>query len=160
MVQLIISGVSKILMSTLSYLKQEWSLALPKAKQVPSCLNVIEGIICLVINCSFLLVENENKFKPFDILYVKPNSCSPDGVYISDKIYLFASHSPNLQWSPAFWRLIYLVVYFYPKINQVVLFCVWNLVQLIAFSDVNFHKYSFSINPDKKLYSQHSPCTI
>lgn len=156
MVQLIISGVSKILMSTLSYLKQEWSLALPKVKLVR--LNVFEEIICLVINFRFLLVENENKFQHFDILYMKSNSCLPDGVYTSDEIYLFASHNPNLWWSPAFWRLKCLVVYFYLKINQIVLFYVWNLVQLTAFSDVNFHKYSFSMNPDKKWYSQHSPC--
>lgn len=130
MVQLIISGISKILMSTLSYLKQEWSLALPKAKQVPSCLSVFEGVICLVMNFSFLLVQNENKLQPFEILDVKPNSCLPDGVYISDKIYLFASHNTNLQWSPAFWWLKYLLVHFYLKINHIVLFCIWNLVQI------------------------------
>lgn len=50
----------------------------------------------------FLLVENENKFQHFDLFNEKLNSCLPDGVYISDEIYLFASHHPNLPWFPAF----------------------------------------------------------
>lgn len=44
--------------------------------------------------------------------------------------------------------------------NLILLFGVWNLVHLTAFSDVIFHKYFFSMNPYKNWYSQHYLCKI
>lgn len=39
-----------------------------------------------------MFLENENKFQPLGIMYVKQNSFLPD----TDKICLFTSHSHNL----------------------------------------------------------------